>query len=117
MINQKTDTFEGITLTVRARRGADVWDEFAVKAKLPPEEREANGYRVDKFAQFVTTTISITGDLGFAWPSVGSSQEIMEAAYQGWCDMPPNLMVFWANLSWDANQPPLPEANTTAGNG
>ena len=35
MINQKTDSFEGITLTVRARIGADVWDEFAVKAKLP----------------------------------------------------------------------------------
>src|ERR1051326_5650356 len=116
MINEKTATFENVTLTVRARKGADVWDEFTVKSKLPKEEREANPYLTDKFSQFVTTTVSVNGDLGFAWPSVGSSPEIMEAAYKGWCDMSPNLMVFWANLSWDANQPPLPEANTTPGN-
>lgn len=113
---EKTDTFDGITITVRARRGADVWDEFAVKSKLSKEEREANAYRVDKFAEFVTETVSVDGELGFAWPSVGSSSEVVLAAYEAWCNLPPQLMISWANLIYDANQAPLPEANTTPGN-
>lgn len=117
MINQKTETFDGITLTVRASRGADVWDEFTVKSKLPKEERDANSYRTDKFVEYVTRTVSVDGELGFEWPTAGSSADVMAAAYAAWCDMSSKLMIFWANLLWDANQPPLPEANTTPGNG
>ena len=115
MINQKTDTFENVTVTVRARRGADVWDEFEVKRKLPAAERAANEYRVDKFVEFVTQTVSVEG-LSFAWPTVGSSADAVNAAYAAWCDMTPNLMIKWANLIYDANQPPLPDENLIPGN-
>lgn len=115
MTNTKVDTFENIHITVRARRGADVWDEFTVKSKLPASERETNPYRVDKFVEFVTCTITVD-NLPFTWPRVSSSETEIQAGYQQWCDMSPQLMIFWANLIYDANQPPLPEENTTPGN-
>lgn len=115
MINQKTDTFEGVTITVRARIGADVWDEFAVKSKLVQIEVVNNEYRVDKFADFVTRTISVEG-LTFEWPKVNSSADVMQAAYASWCEFSPKLMIFWHNLIWDVNQPPLPEENLIPGN-
>jgi len=116
-MTQLTNTFDGITVTVRARRGADVWDEFVVKAKLPKEETAANSYRSDKFAEFVTATVSVSGELGFKWATVNSSADEMQAAYEEWCNLDPDLMVKWWNLIYDAKKPPLPEANTTPGNG
>jgi len=115
MINQKTDTFQGITLTVRARRGADVWDDLVVTRKIPQAERDQNSYRVEKFIEFVTRTVSVTGELGFEWPTVGSSEESVQAAYAAWLDISDGLMIFWANLIYDANQAPLPTENVTPG--
>lgn len=115
MTNQKTDTIQGVTVTVRARKGADVWDEFAVKSKLPQSEIAANEYRVDKFVEYVTRTISAVG-LPFTWPTVSSSTESIQAAYAAWCDFDPAFMIAWANLIYDANQPPLPEENLIPGN-
>lgn len=115
-MTQLTNTFEGITLTVRASRGADVWDEFIIKGKIAPAEREANGYRVDKFTDYVMRTVRVEGDLGFEWPTLTSSAEVVQAGYASWCEMPKERMIFWANLLWEVDKSPLPEANTTPGN-
>ncbi len=115
MLNQKTETYQGVTITVRARRGADVWDEFRVSGKFPRSEDEKNHYRLEKFVEYVTRTVSIEGDLGYEWPTIDSSNEVTQAAYAAWCDMDVSLMIAWANLIYDANQPPLPEENLIPG--
>lgn len=115
-LREKTITHDTLTITVRERRGIDVWDEIIVNGKLLFVNDDAEVYRQNKFVEFVTRTVSVVGDLGFEWPTANGTREAVQAAYVAWHDLAPALMIAWANALYDINQAPLPTENVIAGN-
>src|SRR5258707_14960609 len=95
-------SYNGVTVTVRERIGRDVCTEQIVSEKLSESEP---AYLRSKFGEFVTRTLAIEGDLGYAWPTLNSNVEETRMAYLDWGEMKPQLMIAWGNALYEVNQP------------
>lgn len=99
-LRTKTDTYQGVTITVREPLGSDVFDAGAVLMALPKEEARANRRR-NSFVDSVLLTTDIEG-LHFQWVGLQSTDEEIRQAYECWRQLDRNLLIFWANLIYDA---------------
>lgn len=98
-LRTKTDTYQGVTITVREPLGSDVFDAGAVLVALPKEEARASRRR-NTFVDNVLLTTDIQG-LHFQWPTLQSSDEEIRQAYECWRQLDRNVLIFWANLIFD----------------
>ena len=80
----KTIEADGLTITVREPLGVDIIDSAVILRKLSyPDSDTARG-RAINFCAFVSQTVSVEGELGFAWADTNADRAAMQAAFEGW---------------------------------
>lgn len=68
-------------------------------------------YAASEFAQCVSLTTQIEGDIGFVLPKVSDSPETLKAGFEAWLEADPKLLIEWqtaiALAGMDFNDPDL----------
>lgn len=96
---------DNVTITVRPSMGSDVWDEECVYRNLGKSIEGHPMLRLNKFIEAVVRS-EVIGDLGFTWPESVTDVACMVSAYEGWRQLPRDLLKQWDGLLTSVNVPP-----------
>jgi len=90
-------THNNATITVRPSIGSDVWDEECVYRNLGNSIDGHPLLRINKFIIAVVRS-EVTGDLGFTWPQDVTDIAHIAAAYEGWRQLPREVLKKWDEI-------------------
>lgn len=112
----KSFTYNGATITVR--RGT-VRDRLAVDAlvwELPDTTSLAESHAQRSFGRAVVQTVSVEGELGFSWPNVSATADVLKAGFEALMDADGALWDAWKmalhEVDGELTDPKLVEGNT-----
>lgn len=107
MIRTQSFQVNGATVTVREPIGIDQIDEPSVYGKLSYDRTSKRDRdRVMNFAEFVSRTVSIEGELGFAWATLDSDAATTQKAYDAWIAWDVMTMNKWIAALYEVRQSP-----------
>lgn len=107
MLTQTTEIMPGVCVTVKTETGRMVLDKQIVYSKLAYNRSDpAEVNRAYNFAVAVTQTVGISGSLGFDWVTPASTPAELQAAFEGFLDMPATPFRKWQAAIEAVDQPP-----------
>jgi len=107
MLTKTVEIVPGVNVTVKTETGRDALNKQMVYAKLAYDRTNpAEVNHAYHFAVAVTQTTAVSGDLGFKWVTTASSSEEMQAAFEGFLDMPATPFREWLAAIEEVDTPP-----------
>lgn len=105
----RTRTFQcgDAQVTIREPKGIDRIDQRLVYPKLTYDRKsERDRTRATRFAEMVSQTVSIVGNMGYPWATVDSDETAMQAAFDAWVEWPDEIMSKWITEFYLVGQSP-----------
>ena len=107
MIRTQSFQVNGATVVTREPKGVDRIDERIVYGKLTYDRSsERDRTRVVNFAEFVSRTVSVEGELGFDWATIDSDALTMQKAFDAWLEWSVETMNTWDGAMTAVAVPP-----------